>query len=114
MGHITKDKLDKHFKKVYKKAFKKMIQERVKEIAKGEVGDNGKDHVVIDDISLEITCGVPDGIIVSEKSKNKACKNKKSRNKKSRNKASKTNAVRPCVYYCYVIGGARICRRLWC
>ena len=60
MKKITKNILNKRFKKVYDKAFRKAVQEHVKAVAIGKLGDAGSDHIVIDDISLEITSENPE------------------------------------------------------
>ena len=98
MEKLTKKMLDKHFKKVYKKAFRKAVQEHVKAVAIGKLGGTGSDRIVIDDISIEITSENPQSKVSSAKSITSA---------KSISKASAR-----CFYYCYVIGGERICRKI--
>jgi hypothetical protein len=92
MEKLTKKMLDKHFKKVYKKAFRKAVQKHVKAVAIGKLGDTGSDRIVIDDISIEITSENPQSKVSSAKSISKASAR--------------------CFYYCYVIGGERICRKI--
>ena len=92
MKKITKNILNKRFMKVYDKAFRKAVQEHVKAVAIGKLGDAGSDHIVIDDISLEITSENPEIKASSTESKSKASAR--------------------CFYYCYVIGGERICRKI--
>ncbi|MGB5715588.1 MAG: hypothetical protein WBN81_00655 [Gammaproteobacteria bacterium] len=92
MKKITKKILNKRFKKIYNKAFRKAVQEHVKAVAIGKLGDDGSDHIVIDNISLEITSDNPEIMASSTES------------------ASKASAR--CFYYCYVIGGERICRKI--
>jgi hypothetical protein len=104
MGKITKNKLDNKFKKVYDKQFRKDVQEFVKKIAKDQIGDAGAESVVIKDISLEI-------IPVDIPLENLECKGSSA---KSKRKTSKSNASTRCYIYCYVIGGSRVCRVLWC
>jgi len=92
MGKITKKKLDKEFKQVYSKKFRKKVQELVKEAAKGKLGEDGSDCVVLDDVSIMITSENPNSLGSSA--------------------TSKSNAAAGCFYYCYVIGGSRICRKI--
>jgi hypothetical protein len=98
MEKLTKKMLDKHFKKVYKKAFRKAVQKHVKAVAIGKLGGTGSDRIVIDDISIEITSENPESKVSSAKSISSA---------KTISKASAR-----CFYYCYVIGGERICRKI--
>jgi len=91
MAKITKKKLDKIFKKVNKK-FRKDVQDLVKAVAKEKAGDAGADSIVIDDISVEIAFENPE--------------------RKASIAKSESAALTRCIYYCYVIGGTRICRKI--
>jgi hypothetical protein len=109
VGKITKKKLEKHLKKVHDKEFKKMLRDLVMEAADEQIGDDGADEIAIKDISIEITSEPPGSMASSVKSKGKRSKGKG----KGKSKA-KSMALMHCVYYCYVRGGTRICRLLFC
>jgi hypothetical protein len=105
MGNISKKKLGKHLKGVYKKKRKgktlgKEIEEHVKSIAIKELearGGDGMEKIVIDNISIEILSEDPEKMVSSAK---------------SATMASEADAITPCYYYCYVIAGRRICRKI--
>lgn len=105
MGKITKKKLEKHLKGMYKikrkkKTLGKEIDEQVKSLAIKELeahGDEVMEKIVIDNISIEIWSENPESIGSSATSVTMA---------------SQANASTNCYYYCYVIGGRRICRQI--
>lgn len=105
MGKITKKKLEKHFKNIYKKTRKKKtlgkeIEEHVKSIAIKELqahGDDGMEKIVIDNISIEIWSENPESMASSVG---------------AAVVTSGADASTRCYYYCYVIGGRRICRKI--
>ena len=96
MGKITKKKFKKHFKGAYKKkrnkkALGKEIDDQVRSIAIKELeahGEDGMDKIVIENISIEIL----------------------SENPQSLSAAAATSEN--CFYYCYVIAGRRVCRKI--
>jgi hypothetical protein len=114
MGKITKKKLEKHFKDVYKKTRKKKtlgkeIEEHVKSIAIKELeahGDEGMEKIVIDNISIEIWSENPESMVAREQPAILASSAKPAM------MASADEALTRCYYYCYVIGGTRICRKI--
>jgi hypothetical protein len=105
MGKITKKKFDKHFKaackkKLKKKTLRKEIDELVKSIAMTELdkhGDEGMEKIVIDNVSIEILSELPPTTEADVKPESMAAAAAASSN---------------CFYYCYVIGGQRICRKI--
>ena len=105
MAKITKKKLEKHLKGVYKKTRKKKtlgkeIEEYVKSVAIKELeahGDDGMEKIVIDNVSIEIWADDPESMASSAK---------------LAVAASEAVASTRCYYYCYVIGGRRICRKI--
>ena len=114
MGKITKKKLEKHLKGVYKKTRKKKtlgkeIEEHVKSIAIKELeahGDEGMEKIVIDNISIEIWPENPENMAPDAKPVIMASSAKHAM------MASADEASTRCFYYCYVIGGTRICRKI--
>jgi hypothetical protein len=105
MGKITKKKFDKHFKdackkKHKKKTLRKEIDELVKSIAIDELekhGDDGMEKIVIDNVSIEILSELPSTTESGVQPEGMAAAAAASSN---------------CFYYCYVIGGTRICRKI--
>ena len=105
MGNISKKKLEKHLKGVYKKKRKgktlgKEIEEHVKSIAIKELearGGDGMEKIVIDNISIEI---------LSENPESKAS------SAKSAMMESAGSVETRCYYYCVVIRGRAICRKI--
>ena len=105
MGKITKKMLEKHFKGIYKKTRKKKtlgkeIEEHVKSIAIAQLeahGDDGMERIFIDNVSIEICSEDPEGKVSSGKSAGAAFSG---------------DASTSCFYYCYVIGGRRVCRKV--
>ena len=107
MGKITKKKLKKQLKKVHDKKFKKCLRKLVMEAADEQIGDDEADEIAIKDISIEII-SAPSGSMPS-------CVESKARRSKGKGKSKvKSMALTRCVYYCYVRGGTRICRKLFC
>jgi hypothetical protein len=105
MGNITKKKLKKHFKDVHKKTRKKkslakQIEEHVKVIALKQAGEDGTECVVINNVSIEIS--TQDSSSVEPGADNPEAM------------VASSSTSDNCYYYCYVIGGTRICRKLWC
>ena len=105
MGKITKKMLEKHFKGIHKKTRKKKtlgkeVEEHVKSIAIAQLeahGDDGMERIVIDNVTIEIWPEDPEGMVSSGKSAGAAFSG---------------DASTRCIYYCYVIGGRRICRKV--
>ena len=105
MGKITKKKLEKHFNGVCKKTGKKKtlgkeIDELVKSIAIKELeahGDEGMEKIVIDNVAIEILSENPESMALSAKPESMA---------------SASVASTSCFYYCYVIGGRRVCQKI--
>lgn len=105
MGKISKKKLEKHFKGVHKKKRKnktlgKEIEEYVKSVAFKELeahGDDGLEKIVIENVSIEIWSEDPGKAVSSAR---------------SAIVASEATVATRCFYYCYVIGGRRICRKI--
>ena len=105
MGNITKKKFEKHFKEACKKKHKKKtlrkeIDELMKSIAIKELeahGEEGMEKIVIDNVSIEILSELPTSTASGEKPESMA---------------SASAAASNCFYYCYVIGGTRICRKI--
>ena len=105
MGKITKKILEKHFKGMHKKTRKKKtlgkeIDEHVKSIAMAKLEAHGcdcMDSIIIDNVSIEICSEDPEGKELSGKSAGAAFSG---------------DASTSCIYYCYVIGGRRICRKV--
>jgi hypothetical protein len=106
MGNIKKKKLDKHFKKVYDKkrkgkTLKKEIQERVKAIFIEELEKDGElGRIVIENVSIEIFSENPEAMVSSAGSGSNTTT------------GSGSNTTTNCYYYCYVILGQRICRKI--
>lgn len=105
MGKISEKKFEKHFKaackkKHKKKTLRKEIDELVKSIVIDELkkhGDDGMEKIVIDNVSIEILSEPPPSTASSVQ---------------PASMASATAASTNCFYYCYVIGGKRICRKI--
>jgi 3-deoxy-D-manno-octulosonate 8-phosphate phosphatase KdsC-like HAD superfamily phosphatase len=105
VGRISKKNLEKHFKGVHKKKRKnktlgKEVEEHVKSIAIKELeahGDDGLEKIVIENVSIEIWSEDPEKVVASAR---------------SAIVASEATASTRCFYYCYVIGGRRICRKI--
>lgn len=105
MGKLTKKKLKKHLKGVHKKKHKKKtlakeIDEHVRAIVIRELeahGDEGMEKIVIDDVSIEISSEDPEIEASSAR---------------SATAPAARNAAARCCYYCYVIGGTKICRQI--
>ena len=107
MGKITKKKIEKHLKKVHYRKFKKCLRDLVAEAVDEQIGDGAADQIEIKDISIEII-SAPSGSMPS-------CVESKARRSKGKGKSKvKSMALTRCVYYCYVRGGTRICRKLFC
>jgi hypothetical protein len=105
MGNITKKKLKKHVKDVHKKTRKKetlarQLEKLVEKIALGKAGEDGVDSIVIDNLSIEISTNDSSSMAPGADNPEAMV-------------ASSSTTTR-CYYFCYVIGGARICRKLWC
>lgn len=105
MGNITKKKLKKHFKDVHKKTHKKKslakeLEAFVKDVALKQAGEDGTECVRIDNVSIEISTQ-------GSSSTEPGADNPEV-------KVASSSTSHNCYYYCYVIGGTRFCRKLWC
>ncbi len=114
MGKLTKKNLEKYLKGVYKKKnkkkkFGKRIEEVVRSLAIKEIaarGEDGMDKIVISNVSIEIWSDDPSDLASSTENAMRAS----AANPAS---AKTTNAASSnCFYYCYVIGGRRICQKI--